>query len=138
MANSKRPTAAQLRYLLVMREVEEEGAVHSVDVARALGVRKPSVFSVMNTFSEAGWIEKDRYGAAVFTKEGARLTDRYAAACHVTEAALLAQFPGLSDPRTVACTLLSELPEESLELLALQGKEPDDFLTLISADQSVG
>ena len=123
MANQKRPTAAQLRYLLVMREVLEDGAVHSVDVARALGVRKPSVYSIMNAFSEAGWIEKDRYGAAVFTEEGERLSERYAAACHAVEGALTEHFPTLSDVRSVACTLLSEISDESLDTLASAGTQ---------------
>ena len=123
MANRKRPTAAQLRYLLVMREISEDGTVRSADVARALGVRKPSVYSIMNAFSEAGWIEKGRYGAAVFTEEGRRLLNRYASACYAIEDALTAHFPPLSDVRAVACTLLSELSDESLETLASAGMQ---------------
>lgn len=140
MANSKRPTAAQLRYLLVMREVKKGDAVHSVDVARALGVRKPSVCSVMNAFSEAGWIEKGRYGAAIFTEEGERLSERYAAACRVTEEALTAHFPDLADVRTVACALLSELSEASLDTLVASESatflpEEADLLTEESQDR---
>lgn len=140
MANQKRPTAAQLRYLLVMREVSEDGAVHSVDVARALGVRKPSVYSIMNAFSEAGWIEKGRYGAAVFTEEGRRLLNRYASACYAVEDALTAHFPTLSDVRAVACTLLSELSDESLDALAgAETQAPPDapFGTFPKAEATV-
>ena len=118
MANQKRPTASQLRYLLVMREADTDGAVHSVDVARILGVKKPSVYSVMNAFSEAGWIRKGRYGAAVFTEEGRKLSDRYAAACRTIETILSAHFPSLTDIGAVACTLLSALSDEGIDALA--------------------
>jgi len=44
--------------------------VHSVDIATALGVTKPSVSRALSILLEKGYIEKEKYGAVTLTEKG--------------------------------------------------------------------
>ena len=60
-------SSAHLRYLLVIDRLSEEGgAVSSVEVARALGVKKPSVARMLETLQEKGLAEKERTASIAF------------------------------------------------------------------------
>ena len=71
-------TAPQIRYLLAMKELDKDGAgVRSVQIASALGLSKPSIHTMLNTFREMGLIQKAEYGAACFTARGLDVVTRY-------------------------------------------------------------
>ena len=71
-------SSAHLRYLLVIDRLSEEGGtVSSVEVARALGVKKPSVARMLETLQEKGLAEKERYGKLALTPAGAETARRY-------------------------------------------------------------
>jgi len=44
--------------------------VHSVDIAKALSVTKPSTFKALQNLIEQGCIEKENYGTVTLTKKG--------------------------------------------------------------------
>ena len=106
-------SSAHLRYLLVIDRLSEEGgAVSSVEVARALGVKKPSVARMLETLQEKGLAEKERYGKIALTPAGAETARRYRRQLE----RLAAGFPGmglcLTEPEALAAAgaLLAALP----------------------------
>lgn len=75
-------TAALIRCLLAVNALSEHcGRVASTDVARLLGVRKPTVHNALAALKARGLIDKERYGNARLTEVGAelarQLADRY-------------------------------------------------------------
>lgn len=58
-------------YLEAILELEEKNSVvRSVDVARFLGVTKPSVNRAMSSLKKEGYILQEPYGDISFTKKG--------------------------------------------------------------------
>lgn len=112
-------TAANIRYLLVIRELDtEKRGARCIDVAKALGVTKPSVTTMIGTLRGFGLVTKEKYGAVRLTELGQDKAERYAACL----ALLLSQFENTLGPsganyRNAACTVLAELPEENLREL---------------------
>ena len=104
---------AHLRYLLAIHSLAGEGgAVSSVEVAKALGVKKPSVARMLETLQEKGLAEKERYGKIALTAAGAETARRYRGRLE----RLAAGFPGmglrLTEAETLAAAgaLLAALP----------------------------
>ena len=48
----------------------EPRGVRSTDLARSIGVTKPSVYTMAKSLCSLGLVEKDRYGAIRFTQDG--------------------------------------------------------------------
>ena len=116
MANLKGLSPSHIRYLLAMQELDRQGkGVRSSDIATALGLSKPSVHNMMNTFIDFGLVRKDAYGAAFFTPQGAE-TARRCRRYYQAVARLLRQgFPAMKEEQTAVCSLLAQIPEEELE-----------------------
>lgn len=112
-------TAANIRYLLVIRELDtEERGARCSDVAKALGVTKPSVTTMIGTLRGFGLVTKARYGTVHLTNTGMEKAAWYTACLEL----LLSQFENLFGPtgvdyRNAACTVLAVLPEENLREL---------------------
>ena len=129
MANLKSLSPSHIRYLLAMQELDRQGrGVRSRDIAAVLGLSKPSVHNMMNTFIDFGLIRKDAYGAAFFTPQGAE-TARLCRLYYRAVARLLRQgFPDMREEQTAVCSLLAQIPEEELEALcgrfAAQAEDP--------------
>ena len=118
MANRIALTAANIRYLLALKTLEKEGAgTRSVDIASSLGLSKPSVHNMMNTFTEMGLVSKNAYGAAFLTELGNETANRYVRYYDSVEGPLKGSFPGAGDVGSATCYLLAEMPEASLEAL---------------------
>lgn len=49
---------------------QEHGHAHGVDIAKQLGVSKPSVTKATNLLKAKGLIHKEKYGTISLTKEG--------------------------------------------------------------------
>ena len=78
MENRKALTAAQIRYLLTMKQLDGDGnGVRGAKVAAVLGFTSPSVHTMLNTFREMNLIRKDAYGVAYFTENGRDVVARY-------------------------------------------------------------
>lgn len=52
------------------------GHAHSVEIAKRLGVSKPSVTKAMNNLMDKGLILKENYGTITLTKEGRKLSEK--------------------------------------------------------------
>lgn len=64
-------------YLEAILELEEKNAVvRSVDIARFLGVTKPSVNRAMSTLKKEGFINQEPYGDVIFTEKGRNKASR--------------------------------------------------------------
>ena len=50
--------------------LERDDHAHSVDIAKALGVSKPSTFNALRILAERGFIKKESYGAVTLTQKG--------------------------------------------------------------------
>jgi len=57
-------------YLLHEEHKKPEEGVRSVDVAKALGISKPSVSAMVRKLADKGYVTAERYGALFLTKEG--------------------------------------------------------------------
>lgn len=124
MANSKTLTASHLRYLLTMKELDNErGGVRCKDIAAALGLSKPSVHNMMDTFTEMGLISRNLYGIAYFTDAGYAIAEKYSKYYALVSEILEHSFPELDNLQMAACSLLSEISEESLENLCSRKEE---------------
>lgn len=111
-------SCTQRRYLLAIYRISQKtGEIHAIQVARALGVSKPSVAAMLDTLMAKGLVEKKPYskisltapGMAAAQKDGVRiawLMNRMAAMELV-----------LSDDEAfyVACALAQALPERIWE-----------------------
>ena len=49
---------------------QEDSHAHSADIAKHLGVSKPSVTKAMNSLKDLGLIEQEKYGPVSLTKKG--------------------------------------------------------------------
>ena len=72
MSNQKRTlTPAAIKYLLAISELCSGGrGARSVDVAMRLNVSKPSTHHMIQALCEAGYAERERYGAIYLTDAG--------------------------------------------------------------------
>lgn len=112
-------TAANIRYLLVIRELgAEKRGVRGIDIARQLGVTKPSVFTMIRNLGELGLVEKKRYGTVFLTGFGRKKAEQYAD-CYPLLLRQLEETLGCpgADCRNAACELLANTPEQKLPLL---------------------
>ena len=112
-------TANQIRCLLVVLSLTRiQEYVASKDVAKLLGITRPSVHKALEVLSAKGLIEKEPYGSARLTAQGQALAERLEERKERLQL-LFAQAFGLSlDESGLAATLLmSGLREESLEKL---------------------
>jgi len=114
-------TAANIRYLLVIRELDtQRRGVRGSDIAKQLGVTKPSVFAMTRNLLELGLVKKEKYGTVFLTELGQQKADQYED-CY---ALLLRQIEGSlrctgADCRDVICELLAATPEENLPMLQM-------------------
>ncbi len=64
-------------YLEAILELESKNdVVRSVDIARFLGVTKPSVNRAMSILKKEGYIQQEPYGDILFTEEGRNKAER--------------------------------------------------------------
>lgn len=109
-------TANQIRCLLaILALTRMEEDVASKNVAKLLGVTKPSVHKALDILVNKGLLEKAHYGSAKLTAAGTELAERLEERQEKL-VLLFSQMLGLSmDEGSAAATLLmSELKEESL------------------------
>ena len=97
---------------------EQKGRVKSVDIAKYLGVSKPSVNKALTILQEMGYISKPNYGEVTITEEG-RSKAKAVAAKHVALTKLLIDVLGVS-PETAerdACKIEHDISQETSEKL---------------------
>lgn len=72
-------TAAKLRYLLTLSELEQDSdrRVRCIDIAVRLGVARPSACRMLAAFSEEGLLSRDKSAGIRLTAQGRELVSRY-------------------------------------------------------------
>lgn len=124
MDNQKTLSASNIRYLLTMKELDKSGkGIRCIDIAAALKLSKPSVHNMMNTFMEMGLVIKEAYGIVIFTDIGRYTAQQYSRYYNLVADILKNNFPKLKNVRMATCSLLSEIPEGSLEELCSKKAE---------------
>ena len=119
MIDKRHLTIAHIKYLLAMRELDEnDSGVRCVDIADALNVKKPSVHMMLNTLRNMRLIHKDHYGVAFFTEEGRILAARYNCYYESAYHCLSALFSHEPDIRAASFALLAEVSPDGLEELS--------------------
>ena len=111
-------TASHIRCLLAVLALSDQcERVASKDIARLLGVRKPTVHNTLAALKQRGMIDKERYGDVRLTAEGAELA-RELERQH-DELTLLACWLGLEpgEGAQFAALLLSGLSRQGIERL---------------------
>lgn len=117
-------TANQMRCLLAilsLTRMNEE--VASKNVARLLGVTRPSVHKALDILAGKGLIEKAHYGAAKLTQQGVELAE----ALEERQDGLLLLFSrrfglDMDEASRAALSLMSELRPDSIDRLLARDK----------------
>lgn len=121
MTDTKKLTASNLKYLLALLCLDTDGTgVRCVRVADSLGISKPSVHNMMNTFIEMELISKASYGRAVFTSEGRAVAERYSRYYDAVSALLGKAMPEITDVSAATYALLASLTEDELSRLVTE------------------
>lgn len=109
-------TNAHLRYLLTIYELGQNVLdVCAAEVAKAMGVSKPSVTRMLGIFMERGLLVRERYGKIYLTDTGVLLARRYSKRVELLCARIPAMKLALTEDETMAlaCLLATELPDLS-------------------------
>lgn len=94
MIEPKVLTPSQLRYLLTMSAMGEDGrGIRCTDLAGSLGIAKSSVHNMIKTFIEFGYVSKDENGLAYFTDEGREAAVSFNRYYSVISSVLAREFP---------------------------------------------
>lgn len=81
----------------------QKQTISSVEVAKALGVQKPSVNKMLENLREKGLVEKVRYGKIALTEEGCGIASR----CRAQMVRISNHFPEMGLELTRKETLLA-------------------------------
>jgi Mn-dependent DtxR family transcriptional regulator len=119
MANQEKAlTASNIKYLLVMRNLYTDGkGIRSTDIAKALGITKPSVHTMIKALQSMELATKDRYGIIWFTDNGKELADRYTEYFETVLNRLHTFLPEDVDTRAAACAMIAELTEDDIKAM---------------------
>lgn len=63
-------TPSKEEYLKVILRLSNDEAIHSIDIANALGISKASVSRMMGILKDEGYITKEKYGTITLTETG--------------------------------------------------------------------
>lgn len=106
-----------LETLLVL--LTEYGKIRCVDVAKKMGVSKPSVNKAMNVLKEKGYVLQESYGDIHFTPEGRVMAEKIYQR-HTTISSFLIDVLGV-DPDTAdeeACHIEHVISEDTFQKIS--------------------
>ena len=91
---------------------------HSADIARTLGVSKPSTFKALQVLAEQGYLQKENYGAVTLTEKGRNYAENIQKK-HTAIRKLLTDVLGVSPQNAEidACKIEHFIGEETTERL---------------------
>ncbi len=69
-------TVSQLKYMLVLGDLSEDGDVRIVDIAKTLNIKRSSAFNMLNKLADAGMIVKTEDKTVMLTDEGVSMVKR--------------------------------------------------------------
>lgn len=121
--NKMKLTASQIRYLLAIYKLSNNGVVRSADIADNLFVTRPSVHRMIIQMSKMNLITKEKYSYISITENGRILAEQYYNEfCHICK--LLNNSLGLpfDSVENGVITILSRLDLENLNSVCMQKK----------------
>lgn len=118
MSNTTTLTAAHIRYLLAIKRIYTETGIFSSEIAKELGVSRPTVHNMMDLFIEKHYIYKEPQGLVYLTKYGMCVASVYESYYHKIKEILFSDKRIDATAEMAICALLGELSEENLVILA--------------------
>ena len=102
-----------LKTILVLEQTK--GAVHSLDISKALRVTKPSVSKAMKHLREGGYLTMDADKRICLTKTGREAAEQAADTHHILKSCLIAMGIDPSTAEQDACKMEYAVSPRSLE-----------------------
>ncbi len=117
--NSLTTTSTEDCLEIIAKLAEKEGHAHVSDIARQLGVKKPSVTATLKSLAEKGLVQYESYHPVELTRKGSQIATQVIKK-HQTLKCFLTQCLKLSAEHadTLACKLEHELDDVALERLS--------------------
>jgi Mn-dependent DtxR family transcriptional regulator len=117
--NSLTTTSTEDCLEIIAKLAEKEGHAHVSDIARQLGVKKPSVTATLKSLAEKGLVQYESYHPVELTRKGSQIATQVIKK-HQTLKCFLTQCLKLSPEHadTLACKLEHELDDVALERLS--------------------
>lgn len=100
-----------LETILILQN--RNGAVRSIDIATALGYKKPSISYAMKQFREAGYIQMDEKGYITLLPSGLEIAQRILERHQLLTDCLMAIGVGEETAREDACRIEHDLSPET-------------------------
>lgn len=114
-------TAPQIRYLLVIRQLNNSGVVRSTDIADSLAVSRPSVHRMIAQLAKMNLVIKEKYSYISITEKGQSIAQQYYDGFFHISAFLQQNFNiSLDTAKEGALAILSRLDAIMLEDLCKQ------------------
>lgn len=118
MSNKITLTASQIRYLLALKKLNSSDGIRGSDIAVELGLSKPSVHNMMDTFIELDFIEKEPGGQVFMTEYGLYTASEYEGYFKKVKKKLSSQTAMDISLDIAICAFLAELSEQCLGALS--------------------
>jgi DtxR family Mn-dependent transcriptional regulator len=123
-------------YLRKMCELDQAGGVRSAELARALGVSRPSVHDAAEKLKEAGLVEKDDYAPLRLTEAGRSLGLSLVERRRLVDLILEeAERNGAEGAREEACTVEHAMSMETARAIASLVAEASIAVNFVRLDQ---
>lgn len=131
---------------IIAKLAEKEGHAHVSDIARQLGVKKPSVTATLKSLAEKGLVQYESYHPVELTRKGTQIATKVMKK-HETLKCFLTQCLKLPAEHadTLACKLEHELDDLALERLtafvnikSLDALLPEEEAVVVSITPSLG
>ncbi|MEI6646325.1 MAG: metal-dependent transcriptional regulator [bacterium] len=116
--NSLTTTSTEDCLEIIAKLAEKEGHAHVSDIARQLGIKKPSVTATLKTLAEKGLVQYESYHPVELTRKGSQIATQVIKK-HQTLKCFLTQCLQLSAEHAdaLACKLEHELDDVAFERL---------------------
>lgn len=120
MNDKPKLSASHIRYLLLIKKLSEAGrGVRGIELAKELGIKKPSAHAMLRTLTDLKLIDKKPQQAAYLTEYGIQTAEKYK---RFYDAVLSVLTEYLSEDEIVPeaiCSMIAGMTEESLLKLTL-------------------
>jgi Mn-dependent DtxR family transcriptional regulator len=144
--NSLTTTSTEDCLEIIAKLAEKEGHAHVSDIARQLGVKKPSVTATLKSLAEKGLVQYESYHPVELTRKGTQIASQVMKK-HETLKCFLTQCLNLPAEHadSLACKLEHQLDDLALERLSafvkiksLAALLPDEEAVIISISPTLG
>lgn len=105
-----RPTANQIRYLLVIRKLNEtKHVIKSVDVAKQLDYSRASIHKMLQALKSSNYVKQEPYGAISITNKGLKTANEYAQKYELVRKKLSSLVDMKSDYNIGICSIIEQM-----------------------------